>query len=284
MSTITDACEMADHEHLPVQSGEGTYQSLSVMAITGLLLGAASTLALLSLGFLVVPLVGIAVNAKALRNIAEPSLALSGRRLALAGLLLSLVFGICGLLQPWLVEFGLTAQSIDIARQWFEAVRANEPELAHQLTKPKWMRQPPADSLRRVYSSGQARADLNKYLQEPAVKWLLDLGKRAQVRFHQHVSVVSDDVDDIDRIRNLYTVTLAEKTEPDTYLVEVESTRRLDLLSRTRSWFVTSAKFIGNSPVGDALQTSGDGAQPTEPQTVRQKLQRKLNARRDRSP
>jgi hypothetical protein len=282
MATMTEIREMADREELPFESEEGTYQSLSVMAIVGLFLGAASTLALLSLAFFFVPLVAIAVNAKALRNIAEPSLALTGRRLAFAGLLLSLVFGISGLLQPWLFEFSMQSQSLETARQWFEAVRANQPELAHQLTKPIWIRNSSVGSLPKVYASGQARADLDKYLKEPAVKWLFSLGKEAHVRLHQQLGVVSNDLDDTDRVKNAYAVTIAEKTEPVTYLVEVESTRRLDLLSKTRSWFVTSARFITSPPGidGDASQATGE---PTGPQTIQQKLQQKLDAKQQSS-
>src|SRR5688500_10904316 len=82
-----------------------SYQGVSIMAVLALLLGVASALALVHPFLWVVPPVAVVLSILAIRAIDAPDSNLTGRRLAIAGLALALLFG-------------LWAPSRVLTRQW----------------------------------------------------------------------------------------------------------------------------------------------------------------------
>jgi hypothetical protein len=74
--------------------GSGDYVAVSAAAIVALLLGLASLLSFISDTLLLIPLAGLIVALVALRNIRKSSGTLTGRGMAIAGLVLSVAIGL----------------------------------------------------------------------------------------------------------------------------------------------------------------------------------------------
>lgn len=101
-----------------------TYKPISGLAVASAFCGCLSALAMLGQAFWVVPLVGIMVAAAALVDVSRQGRPRAGRLAALAGLALSVGFGMQGVSQ-WAVSSWLSARRATSAAELFvEAVRA----------------------------------------------------------------------------------------------------------------------------------------------------------------
>jgi hypothetical protein len=161
------------------------YHALSGLAVGGLVLGGASALALLDpLGW-VVPWAGAVTSSLALWRIARNAPAQTGRRLAVAGLLLSVALGVAAT-TDWVVYRRLIRnEARRFAALWFEYLRQGEPQKAYQLTQQPKIRQPLDQRLWYYYRrTPGSRERLEKYVQDPLLRTLLALGPRADVRYY----------------------------------------------------------------------------------------------------
>ena len=121
------------------------------------------------------------MSAVALWRIAVQGLLLTGRRLALAGALLSAAFAVAGPTE-WLAHRWLICREAQqFAQHWIDAVRAQYLDLAYRLTTHPDFRQEPggADG---ASETGAATANREEYGQQPTVARLLKLGQRAEYR------------------------------------------------------------------------------------------------------
>jgi hypothetical protein len=226
-----------------------TYRELCPTAVVGALLGCASALALCDLALLFIPVAAAVVSVLALRKIKALAPQLMGRRVALAGLALALIFAVAAPIQPWVETRSLEYGALQAAKEWFVALRNNEPELAHQLMKVKWMRQGDQIPLRTLYTGERARSDLEAFVAEDAVRLILASGKASHIRLHEHVSLKSDSLVEQDDVVDVYEVTVPKASGVrETYLFEVTATRQLDLMRRIRSWRVAKVKLLGDEP------------------------------------
>jgi hypothetical protein len=226
-------------------------------AVVGLLLGVASVLALLDLVLLFVPIAAVIVSIMALARIRALAPHLMGRRLALVGLALGLIFGLAGAMQPSIERRSLEYWALETAKEWFVALRNNEPELAHQLMKVKWMRQGDQIPLRKLYTGERARSDLEAFVTEDAVRLILANGKASHIRFREHVSLKSDSLAEQDDVVDVYEVTVPKATGMrETFLIEVTATRQLDLMRRLRSWKISTVKLLDGEPPSKSADDS----------------------------
>ena len=110
---------------------------------------------------------------------------LTGRRLALAGLWLSVVFAAAGP-SDWLVHRRLLRnEARQFAAVWFHDLQQGQPQKAYQLTLPPAQRQPRNDKLWDFYrNSPRWRKELELYVQTPLQRTLLALGPKATVRYY----------------------------------------------------------------------------------------------------
>ncbi|HZZ82174.1 MAG TPA: hypothetical protein VFE62_26990, partial [Gemmataceae bacterium] len=169
------------------------YRPISGFAIAGLLTGALSILALVHTAFLFIPIAAIGINWKALRSIHDLSPELAGRRLALAGLALALIFGLSAPALPFLKERADRYQSIQLASAWFTALRNGQTSLGLQCTLPKWMRVTEGVNPDAAYADLSGQKTLTRFAENPAVSALLELGKRAHVRYVGNVTMQIDE-------------------------------------------------------------------------------------------
>ena len=223
-----------------------SYREISGRAVAGLCAGAVSALAMSGELFWLIPPVAVAINLAALREIRRRGRQMIGRRAALAGLALALIFGLSAPLQRPIHRWGLRAEAIGLARQWFVALRENEPHQAHQLALPQWTRMPADEALAARYAEDQARRALANYIDQPAVRLLLRLGKFAHVRYYANLSLSPGDEEE--KVIDLYAVTVEQNGRRTSFFVKLALTRRLDLLRRVWSWQVSTVEFVPRPP------------------------------------
>lgn len=219
------------------------YRAVSGLAITGLLLGVCSVLALIHPVLWLLPLAGIVCDWLALRQMALASPPLLGRKAALIGMALSLIFGLSGPVQYWVHRRALRAEAIELADEWFTALRENQPEYAFRLTrqpttKAARARPPVAD---RGSQEEYLKALRNAVHEEPT-ELLLKLGKKAHVRLFQHDTVWRDEINE--GVRDLYAVTVGKGSEAVSFFIRIGCSRSQNRGTGEWEWQLTKHEFI----------------------------------------
>lgn len=159
--------------------------SVSQLAVVGFILSLLSALAPIHPVLWALPVVAIVVDLWALARINHYWPELAGRPLAWAGLSLAIVFGVAGPAhvfgRQWL--FDLEAQRF--AAAFFDYLRDDQPQLAHQLTLEPEVRQPFDGQLWAKYRASSPRLEaLEEFTAAPVIRALLALGPRATVRYY----------------------------------------------------------------------------------------------------
>jgi hypothetical protein len=159
------------------------YRAVSGLAVAGLLMGLASPLALLGLPGWLVPAGGALLNGLALARIARAGPALIGRKAALAGLGLSLLFAAAAVSRWYVANRLLRNEAMRFAAVWFDALRRGNSQRAFQLTLDPAHRWPSGEDPRNFDRDNPRRHEqFQRYLRQPPVPTLLALGPKAQVR------------------------------------------------------------------------------------------------------
>jgi hypothetical protein len=110
------------------------YRSLSLLAVLGLALGLVSAAALLDPLAWVLPVLAAVVSLAALRRIAREPQTLAGRKVAWAGLTLSLLFGAAAPCDWFLYRYLLAREAVAFARPWFQLLGQHQTHNAYLLT------------------------------------------------------------------------------------------------------------------------------------------------------
>jgi hypothetical protein len=199
------------------------YRSLSPLALVGLVLGLCAPLAFLSPLLIVVPLAGIVFSWLALRQIASSDGMVVGRAIAVAGLVLSLICGAAIPAKSLALRQFTSQQARPIGMEWFALLAKNDPYSALEMTNHPSGRLGPGSTLADQYTSSQSLYEsLEKFVQDPAVRALLALGDRAEVRYYDDVAF-SRGARGSMQIAQLYAVThrQASDEEPITFFVQL---------------------------------------------------------------
>lgn len=154
------------------------YQTLSPLAIASLLLGLVSPVCMIGPMLLVVPLAGAAAAIGALRQIAASDGALSGRRAAVFGLVLSVAVGFIAVSHALVTRHLRIAQASELGRQWIALVLEGHTKQAFgRMTGGTVSATPPPDA-----ELGPGGDPFKNFLTFPAVQALLAAGREAEVR------------------------------------------------------------------------------------------------------
>lgn len=186
------------------------YQALSGLAVVALLVGLLSWIAFLSPALVVVPLAGFLLSAVALTRIARQSPALIGRKVALAGLVLSLLFGIAAPAERSTYRWLLRREARQVAFQWFDYLRNDQPSDAMGLSIDPLARRPMQEYL--LY-----REELTSFVAVPAVRAILALGEKAVVRHYR--TDMQGLEDGLQTIHQAYAVTWEEDGRKHTFFI-----------------------------------------------------------------
>ena len=192
---------------------EVPYRSVDPLAVWGLILGVLSLAALAGGVLWLMALVSAGVNLIALKRINnDPSR--SGRGAALAGLGLSVMFGVTPWAQTAANHVLLARQGREVTEQFFEYLRERSPEKALQLRFAPDRRQPLNEMLWTYFrNDAESRHALTKFVELPAIRTLLALGPRAEYRWYKTSSVVSDGSRGL--AHYIYTVTYPDDPDGD---------------------------------------------------------------------
>ena len=186
------------------------YRALSLAALASLGVGLLSPLALVAPFLYAIPALGVAISLVALWKIARASGELIGRSVAIAGLLLSISFGIVAVSSSLFEQALLRVRASRVAESWFEQLTTGAPQAAWQLTQPLSQRTAIETSLAEFYRQHpQHRAAVERYAEEPLIKTLLALGSRGQYRFYQTYAVGGDDSGRV-QIAQVYAVSFPD--------------------------------------------------------------------------
>ena len=163
------------------------YRSLTPAAIVGLILGLFAPVAFLSPLLVLVPVVGIVFSLIALRKIATSDGSVVGRPAAMAGLILSTICAAAFLSQAIGMKWLANRQAIPVAQEWFQLLAEGNPQAAIELTADPAGRKAVGPELVDYYASDEtAYKRLQDFVQSPAIRALLALGDKANVRYYNH--------------------------------------------------------------------------------------------------
>jgi hypothetical protein len=171
-----------------------TYRSISLAAVLALVFGCASALALIHPFLWVIPVVTIVIAVVAMRGIAREGANLTGRGLAITGLVLALFFGCWAPTRILTRQSYLYRQARPYADQWLELVRDGKIFEAHQLMQTVGERQKPDASLEVYYNSNaDARKQLGYAFELKPALTMRSLADKVTYQYVSGDGVSSDD-------------------------------------------------------------------------------------------
>jgi hypothetical protein len=205
------------------------YRPLNRLSVAALLVGLASPLALLHPMLWCIPAAGIVLAAAALWSIRHAEIPTIGRKGAILGLILSLVFIAAASTRDWTYEYWLKSRGDHLAQMWFEFMRTNQPQKAYDLTVHSPSKHPD--------ESATAKTPYQKFLELPPVAKILQLGPRAHPIQAVPTSLGPEGVFH-QTIFLWYQVAPADKSSDKPYIVQMQQERRL-LPEGREQWSIT---------------------------------------------
>jgi hypothetical protein len=163
----------------------GQYRSLSTLAVAALVLGLCSPLAFVGPLLLAIPLISVAVAWLALARIRASANCLTGRPLAIAGIVLAVVFAVASLTHVYVRDKLSTRLAGDAAQRWLSLVSADRIDEALEVMTPEALMklQPPPPS-RDVPRSPFEREKAVELLREDPLAHALEAAQEGKsVRF-----------------------------------------------------------------------------------------------------
>ncbi len=217
------------------------YRAVSGLAVTALVLGVLSVAALVDLLAWLFPVAGILTSGLAIAQIARQRPELVGRKAAVAGLLLSLLFGSMAVghwvSYRWLVQ--REARAVGMA--WFERLARGQPQLAHQLTLAPDDRQPPRSDAWAAYRTSRTLHEaLEQYVAEPLLRTLLALGQQAAVRFYATEDLDGPAGDEV--VAQLYAVTFEKDGQKTSFFVRMVVRRAAAEIPDRAAWQIVGVE------------------------------------------
>jgi len=221
------------------------YQSLSSLAVAGLLAGLLSPLAMCASVLWLVPLAAVVLSGLALRRIATHRPDLVGRPAALAGLMLGLVFLVAAPVDDLLYRYLIGQQARQVAENWFDAVRNGDIYQAHRLMIDPKHRPPRESKLAEFYRQNPNwQQKMKLFADEPTMQTLLALGPTAEIRLHETVADSRLEVFDV--VQQVYAVTYPdEQKQPKSIFITLLMQRSIDTSSGRANWTLIRVKDGG---------------------------------------
>jgi hypothetical protein len=211
-----------------------SYRALAWQAVLGLIFGLLAPLAMVDPLLWAMPILGTIFSWWGLRRIKNYPAEFLGRKIALAGLTLSLLF-LAAAPSDWFAYRRIVrGEARQFSALWFKYLAQDEPQKAYQFTVVPQLRLRLDDHLWAGYrASSDLRDALEKYVESPLVRTLLALGPKAQVRFYDTVGQTHQDNDDW--VDQCYAVAYEEDGEKKSFFVVVSMVRR-ELGSGAAEW------------------------------------------------
>jgi hypothetical protein len=162
------------------------YRAVSSLAVAALLVGLASTVAMLNPVGLIVSGIGLGLGCLSLVRLVRAGPALVGRKAALAGLALSALSATTATTQWYVAQRLLRGEARRFAQVWFDALARGNPYQAQELTLAPTQRPGPEETFRDFYRKNPRwRDELKRYVVQAPVRALLALGPAAEIRYYE---------------------------------------------------------------------------------------------------
>ena len=223
------------------EPGVDEYKPLSGLAVAGLVCGLLSPLAFVGPVLCVFGIAGVVLSVAALVRIGTDSPAITGRKLALVGLVLSTL---CVSIAPshrLVSRYLLRNEARRFAPAWFRFLGDDQPCKAHQLSTPPENRLVLDDQLRDAYAKDDELAEeLSAFTENAAVRALLALGDGVRIRFYETQFQGREFGNE--RVDLLYAVTFEEEGRKKTFFVGLKMIRVADAGDGRASWFINDVR------------------------------------------
>jgi hypothetical protein len=229
----TDAVEIAE------------YPRISRLAIVALLLGILSAAALASQLMWCLPAAGAIVAVAALQSIARAKENTIGRRAAVIGLALSLVFAAWAPLRYYVRQQILSRQARVYAAQWLTTVQQGRLREAHQLKLAKSERQRPDADLREYYERDQIMGEeFQEFAKEPCIRKIVELGDQVRPRYLRDESIAGESTyrSKLDVVTQLFDLEPKEAGAAETLPVSIQMVRARQLGESEDVWYVRNVE------------------------------------------
>jgi hypothetical protein len=237
------------HSSDQIREHEIEYRSVEPWALVALGFGILSAAALLGSLPWLLSVLGIVASLIALYRLKANSNRI-GRAAALAGLGLSVLFGVVPIAHSATSFVLLSRQARTAADQWFEYLRNDSPEKALMLGYAPDRRQPLDESVWPYFQHDKdARAQLEQFVRHPVVRTLLALGPKAQVRFYKTSAVGTEGTRGM--VKYYYTVTYPDGDGKKTFFVAIVMERKPTVLAELNPWRVADIQggFDPSKPI-----------------------------------
>jgi hypothetical protein len=184
-------------EYQDLETEEGSYHSVSLMAVAALALGLLSPLAFAHPLLWIVPIGGAALAAAAILRIDRSNGELIGRKAAVAGLALSLVAGIGAATYAIARPMWLARRADQVCQRFLDLLAAGDSRGAHQIWAAPQFRFLPGGGLEELYAENpQAENDYQSFIKRPNIKDILALGEHARIEHEKTQLTGSDEQQD----------------------------------------------------------------------------------------
>lgn len=223
------------------------YRTLSWWAVAALLLGLLSVTAVFSSRLVVLPVAAVALSIVALRTLAANPTQLIGRKAALAGLSLALLFGTWSVTHAAVRRHLLFAEARIHAQQWLEMVQAGRLLEAHQLHLPQESRRSPGTPLEAFYNQDrEGKQAMETFFRQPPLKELVAAGPGGTVRFQRDELIESEQNigTQLDTITQRYVLDYREDDQPRTMEFLLTLTRKYRREHDEFRWEVRDASLL----------------------------------------
>ncbi len=157
---------------------------VSGLAVGALLGGLVSIAAVASPVLCLVPLATVAMSLLALRQIARSEDPILGRKAAIAGLSLALLFAAWGLTKSYAQERAIRRQAHLHAEQWLDLVRNGRLFEAFELQMPQSARQPPGTNLEKYFEiDTESAAEMQSLFNDEPLKQIVEAGSSGRCEY-----------------------------------------------------------------------------------------------------
>jgi hypothetical protein len=172
-------------EHPEIDSVAG-YSPVSRLAVLALVLAIFACGAVVSPLMVCFAVAAVLVAVAALWSIARAPRPPLGRKVAIAALLLGVLFGVWGTTWRLVREQVVYVQAQQRADQWLQLVRTGRLQEAHQLHLAHESRQAPGADLKEYYKNDrEARFEVESYFRAEPLRQIIEAGERGSLRFLQ---------------------------------------------------------------------------------------------------
>ena len=220
------------------------YQAISKASVLSLLLGMGSFLAPVYVIFWVLPLAALLLGVSALRRIQRPDANLTGRRLAIAGILLALFFGSLAPARHYTRRAIVDRQAAAFSERWFDLMKKGMASTAHQLLMDPKQRMPTDLVLDEQYANDVKMKDvLKQFVSDEPIRTMLEQGKNAR---YERISTISHSTHlRVVTVKQLYHVHVEDEGGTRKIPLEFHVSCQYDRSTGQSYWTVSEVREAG---------------------------------------